>query len=635
MLRLVSRWFEQSSIPQQYGRREYVLLGLILGIGTILRFWGLDNVGLHGDEETMAMPAMSILENGQPYLPSGMYYARALINLYLMSASAWVFGESEWAFRLPSAVVGSLTGVAAYFMGRRFLAPHVNIAFVAAIVFLPSLIVVSQTARMYVFFVTCMIWFAACIFRWERDQKLSSLVIALVVWELALHFHILAIFAALLFLFPGLTHQSWRLFLQGGAAMAVGWFTFDVYRQWIADKYPDSSQRPEVPTEEALDWPLDVLSQGNEWLLVFSIFAIVGMTLAIIIISRRRGAWEQVLPVLACGAGLVGVATLNYHLGGLLLLFGAIFWLRAPNLPRVWLVILVVLAALLAAMHLTILHESGLYPGRKLIGAVVGVPSVWPVLRFLVYSPVAGLIYVAALAWILLRFALGERLPVHFLYFCMAVWAPILALGFVVWNIPPRYAQGQIGYFLMCAFAGLAYLMDRPRWLRNMDRPYPRIAILTLACIALVNPVLLAKTVNAGYERHPDHKGAAEFIQSLGPSDNAVLIAEDSLQQAYYLGGVDYWLREISDVASYSIVRDGKLIDQYTGAIVIGTGEELNAVLDEHRDKDVYIIGSGENFVGSSRLFRGRGIDDILQSQRLKIVFTGRDGKTRVWKQER
>ena len=631
MLNLFPKWFVQSELSQDYGWREYIVLATIFGVGAFLRFWGLANVGLHGDEETMAMPAMAILESGQPYLPSGMYYARALINLYLMSGSVWLFGESEWAFRLPSAVVGSLTGVVAFYMGRRFLGPQTNIAFVATIVFLPSMIEVSQTARMYVFFVTCMIWFAACIFRWERNGTTIALILALIVWMLALHFHILAIFAAPLFFWPGLTRQSWPSLLKGAVAASVGLISFQLYRDWIAGKYPDSSQRPEVPDGDAVAWPLDVLASYSEWLVPLSLFVIVGLMVQMALVVRQRGDWSQILPVLVCGAGLVGIVTLNYHLGGLLLLFGVVFWLRADDLPKFWLAAVIAIAGAVALLHLGLLYKSGEFPGRKLIGAVVGSPSVWPTLRFLVYSPIAGIVYAGAAALMLVQFARGRRLPMHFLFFCVVVWAPLLALGFVVWNIPPRYAQGQIGYFLVCAFAGLTYLMHRVSWLRNSASAYHRVVILALACVVLVNPMMLSKTINAGYERHPDHKGAAEYIRSLGLSDDAVLIAEDSLQQAYYLGSVDYWLRQIDDVAIYAFVRDGRLIDQYTGAHVIGTGQELTEVLNEHRDKDIYIIGSGENFVSGKRLFRGRGIDNVLTSERTQVVFTGRDGKTQIW----
>ena len=113
VLQLVSHWFTDTRVSDEYQQRDYIILFGLLAAGAVLRFWGLGNVGLHGDEEKMAMPAMSILTTGEPTLPSGMHYARALLQIYLMSGSVWLFGESEWAFRLPSAVVGSVTGLAA------------------------------------------------------------------------------------------------------------------------------------------------------------------------------------------------------------------------------------------------------------------------------------------------------------------------------------------------------------------------------------------------------------------------------------------------------------------------------------------------------------------------------------------
>ena len=55
MISLIPRWFEDVTASQDYQRTDYFLLWLILAVGAVLRFWGLDNVGLHGDEETMAI----------------------------------------------------------------------------------------------------------------------------------------------------------------------------------------------------------------------------------------------------------------------------------------------------------------------------------------------------------------------------------------------------------------------------------------------------------------------------------------------------------------------------------------------------------------------------------------------------
>ena len=47
---------------------EYIVLA-----GAFVRFWGLGAVGLHGDEKTMALPVMNLVEHGSPLMPSGMF----------------------------------------------------------------------------------------------------------------------------------------------------------------------------------------------------------------------------------------------------------------------------------------------------------------------------------------------------------------------------------------------------------------------------------------------------------------------------------------------------------------------------------------------------------------------------------
>src|SRR6188768_3419627 len=62
-------------IQASLATHRIVLLAIVC-VGAVLRFWGLGNVGLHGDEETMAMATMAILRDGSPVLPSGMFYPR-------------------------------------------------------------------------------------------------------------------------------------------------------------------------------------------------------------------------------------------------------------------------------------------------------------------------------------------------------------------------------------------------------------------------------------------------------------------------------------------------------------------------------------------------------------------------------
>ncbi len=143
MLGLIENWFHPVRASQDYQRQDYFLLFLIVAVGTWLRFWHLGNVGLHGDEDIMALAARGIVEQGSPILPSGMYYERVLLHSYVLAWSTMLFGDNEWALRLPSAIVGSLCGLLAFFMGRRFLDPKPSIALVAVMTFLPAMIDVA------------------------------------------------------------------------------------------------------------------------------------------------------------------------------------------------------------------------------------------------------------------------------------------------------------------------------------------------------------------------------------------------------------------------------------------------------------------------------------------------------------
>src|SRR6185312_16687632 len=151
ILRGLSFLFEDTRPRARPDRRALVLFILIVAVGVFVRFWGLGNVGLHGDEKTMALPAMHLLQYGTPEMPSGFLYPRAVAQLYLIAGSALAFGPSEWAFRLPSALCGVLLVILTWVAGRRFLEPRWNLALTAAVALLPAFIQDAQTARMYVF----------------------------------------------------------------------------------------------------------------------------------------------------------------------------------------------------------------------------------------------------------------------------------------------------------------------------------------------------------------------------------------------------------------------------------------------------------------------------------------------------
>src|ERR1044072_2042918 len=77
-LRALASVFEVAAPADRETVLHRVLLFAVLSIGTIVRFWGLGDPGLHGDEETMAMATMHIVKDGLPMLRRGMFHPRGL-----------------------------------------------------------------------------------------------------------------------------------------------------------------------------------------------------------------------------------------------------------------------------------------------------------------------------------------------------------------------------------------------------------------------------------------------------------------------------------------------------------------------------------------------------------------------------
>jgi hypothetical protein len=271
---------------------------------------------------------------------------------------------------------------------------------------------------------------------------------------------------------------------------------------------------------------------------------------------------------------------------------------------------------------------------------MLGWPSVWPLLAIAQISPVAALFAFAGLGCGAWQLALRRPIPDHVLMVVLGVWVPLLMIGCMRWDIPPRYAQAQIVPLLVGAFAsaqwgarafgrwGARHLTWRP------ERMAARTAVLAAAlmCVLVINPPRVVDTVDSGYANHPDHKGAAEFIESVHPGPHDILIAEDVLEQTYYLGRVDYWLLNKQVAAPYMHNVQGRWLDFYTNTPLIGTGEELKELLQRPDRGAVYVIGSGENQEDGRGLMRAFGIAAELNSAQFKVVYRGRDGLTEVWK---
>jgi hypothetical protein len=326
--------------------------------------------------------------------------------------------------------------------------------------------------------------------------------------------------------------------------------------------------------------------------------------------------------------GLLAQVAFSYHLAALLMIAGAIIAMRAGQLTVARVLPLAIVSAALLAGQFYLLHSKGVTSIQQIAGAMLGWPSVWPQIAVAHYSILAGLL--AGLALVAGLWCLARRQPVpdFVLLIVLGVWVPLIAIGLFRWNVALRYTAVQTIPLLIGGFAAAQwFIRSRGAFLLRWEG-----IVAAVVCILAVNPLAFARIVHSGYKTNPDHQGAAKFIQSVNPGPRDIVIAEDVLEQTYYLGHVDYWLQDQRVAAPYILNHDGVWKDFYTNTPLVGSAEDLQRLIDKPGRGAIYIIGSGENQEDGRRYVRGEGLSRMLESPEFRVIFRGRDDLTKVLK---
>src|SRR3989304_10004445 len=110
-------------------KKNLFLLGLILILATVLRFWHISQnpPGLYWDEVSLGYNAYSILKTGRDehgkFLPFTNFAAFGDYKppgyIYAAVPSVGIFGLNEFAIRFPSAAAGTLAVLVTYFLTRK------------------------------------------------------------------------------------------------------------------------------------------------------------------------------------------------------------------------------------------------------------------------------------------------------------------------------------------------------------------------------------------------------------------------------------------------------------------------------------------------------------------------------------
>ena len=596
------------------------LLALVL-IAAIVRFWGVGSYGLQKpDEDTTALAALHILEDGTPRFPSGMFYARAIGQSYMIAASVLAFGQTEFALRLPSVLVGILLVGLAFFVGRRFLLPVWNMTFVGAVALLPGFIADSQFTRMYAFLCASLAAYMIFIFRWERTNSRNALIAGIVAMLVAIQFQEIAIFASFLLFFPGLAHGDTKKLRAGIVAFVV------ILVSFLAIQHVTESFYPKLATDYAVAVdPLGEAPKSSHAVLS----PIIALGVAIIAALVSRGIVRQVMirrVAIAAGllifVGLILQSALYYHLALIALLSGIILARRNHGASWRAISMLAAVCTVIAAVQVVQLHGTGLSP-RKIVGLMIGRPSIWPYLTIGEDSPAALVVTAIALSGSLIRLAARERISNVWLFFVLSFLLPLFLMGIFGWSIPRRYAEFAVLPMLICAFAPWQQLKFSTRSATAL--------FAVVIGVAIVNPFAVGNAVNAG-RSFPDHRGAAQYMRTVNLVPRDVVVAEEVLMQTYYLGHVDYWLYNAHVAAQYVERFNGKFVDEYTHTPVIGTGAEFRALIDQPDRGAIYVIGSGEEQPDGRLFLLGPEVFSLLKSPIFKVVYTSFDGRTQVLK---
>ena len=128
----------------------YILALIFLTIfGFVLRIYDLGQQSLWYDEGYSINAALAMLDKGAPILPSGWFYSHGILNTSFIAASMGIFGETEFAARLPGVIFGTLTIPLVFFFAKKIGGKRLALIAAFVVTFLAIEIAWSRQARMY------------------------------------------------------------------------------------------------------------------------------------------------------------------------------------------------------------------------------------------------------------------------------------------------------------------------------------------------------------------------------------------------------------------------------------------------------------------------------------------------------
>jgi 4-amino-4-deoxy-L-arabinose transferase-like glycosyltransferase len=633
--------------------RSHLLIALLLTlVAAAPRFYELGDLGFYGDEETTAFPARALAVGEAAVLPTGMPYRRAVAHTWLNALSAETFGlDREFSYRFSAAVLGTLTVPLTYLLLSGLVGWR--IAFLTALMLALSEwhILTSREARMYAPYLFFFLIAAMSFLRWVSTRKNWLLLIGCASYVVAAMFHPLTVAAVLFLLVPAMMRPDRSLrqdVVVIAAALAAIAFSLSYFELVDLSGYGEfRAGKPPIP-EQLIAGPEEPVTAAP------SLFRILGIAAGLVLGTLAARCSLRDTSTIGSPLRRVGLAGSTLAAG---VLAGAgqaygfalcgMFYLiargsRARDQVRALRGPLLGMGALLLIWTVqSIATTSDLLTAIKDLSRF---PYPYPEMLIDTIPGVAILLG-AALAYQCARPMDDGKKPALVTDTSLIVLLTLGAMGVVSRWDGMRYFAHSYPLFLLIASWGLLRVCEESA-LRFTPRGRP--AATAIASLIILSGMLGAHGVPQawqmahaeygdpmverlfGFPLYPDHRGPGLFVRERATAGD-IIVAEDALQQRWYIGRVDYWLR--NEVESRRFLyqgEDGRPRDIYTGSAA-ATPDVLDSLSEDVGPK-VWIITSAETahrrsyyLTESQQRWLAKMEDSVAP------VFTGRDGITRVY----
>ena len=633
-----------------------ILVTLLLTIiAAVPRLYDLGSLGFYGDEETSAMPAYSLAQGNGIQMPSGMPYRRALPQTWLNSIFAREFGlKTELSYRIPAALIGTLTIPLLFLMSRPLVGTLA--AFTAALLlsFSEWHIITSREARMYAPFLFFYTATGLTMWRWISTRQWGFLLLSAIFFAITISLHTLGLLAAIFAIIP-IAFIAWSriqaiwLLIIASATISIAhlyskYFMSSGFNVWEAGQ----ETLPPSPGHTAD-------AGGNSWL-PSSLASMPVMAGIGILVGTILGIWAARLSTIrdeTSGAVLrlfgryfLAVATGVFFCFGQpqgAILFGLLFVIIHPDsaitlIKKVW-APLVIMVSITAIWSIILISQHGLIAGIKML---VAFPFPYSAFLFQMF-PGVFILFIGMCTSLALQQSYSKSYPLRAIL--LAVLIPLIAIGLVSKWGGMRYLIEIYPFLLILASTALVKLLSA---INHHTTHWNKLATLCVVIAIVVSGILgghgvpqalraatleYGKPENElalGFPFYPDHQAPGDFVRN-HLSQKDIVIAEDALQQWWYIGRVDFWLRDpVSNRQFLYRTGQGQLRDIYVNS-QIATANILNQ-LSKQKKRRIWIITSGETYHKWELYLSKKQQHWLLNIEKMQPpVFTGRDGVSNVY----